>query len=107
MLLLFMYLYTIEHGPTGQSVSHVVQSNRMDTDEEYVEEYDEDEAFPRPGKPEAKQSLKVKRYKDDTYRCLIYTTACSHTVVARNVVYALIWLPQQQLFATCSHLTVM
>ena len=83
-----------EHGQTGQNVSDVVQSNRMDTNEEYVEEYDEDEAERLSRKPEAKQSPKVKRYKDDTYRCVVYTTGLlTYYCGMQYCKFALTWLP--------------
>ena len=50
----------------------VVQSNRMDTDEEYVEVYDEDAADDlsvSTSQPRAKQPSQLRRYKDDAYRC--------------------------------------
>ena len=57
----------------------------MDADEEYVE-YDDnvDDESPLSRKPEAKQFPQVKRYKDDTYRCLLCATSY-YTVVACNV----------------------
>lgn len=52
-----------------------VQNNRMDTDEEYVEYDDDADDVDRPmRKAEAKQPPTVKRYKDDTYRCVVRAT---------------------------------
>lgn len=47
----------------------------MDTDEEYVEYDDDADDVDRPmRKAEAKQPPTVKRYKDDTYRCVVRAT---------------------------------
>lgn len=54
-----------------------VQNNRMDANEEYVEDYlpydDDDDYRPpkRPGAKQPKQPPKLRRYKDDTYRCVV------------------------------------
>lgn len=52
-------------------MSVAVQSNRMDTDEEYVEVYDDEDADDHVpiSKPRAKQPSQLRRYKDDAYRC--------------------------------------
>ena len=48
----------------------LVQNNRMDTDSEYVEVFDDDDDLGVPtSKPRAKQPSQLRRYKDDAYRC--------------------------------------
>ena len=96
-LLPFRCFSLIKHGQNGQNVCNGVQSNRMDTNEEYVEEYDDDVDYEdSPArKAAAKQPPKLKRYKDDAYRCAVYATgllSCCCAMQCHNI--ALIWLPE-------------
>ena len=76
----------------------------MDADEEYVE-YDDnvDDESPLSRKPEAKQFPQVKRYKDDTYRCLLCATSfLTYCCGMQCQTFAMLWLYQQQLLAFCT-----
>lgn len=67
-----------------------LQSNRMDTNDEYVE-YDEDNEF---RSPEAKQPPKTKRYRDDAYRCVLCATIfLTHCCGMQRHIFALVRLP--------------